>query len=90
MPMQYPRRGARLQLTYVPENQLPINGRPEFEAWPPFDPEVAGTLPENHGSFEVSGVEAAVAILAARMGKGKPTLQQMILEATGASRRLPL
>lgn len=77
----------RVQIAYVPERDL---GRlhsagPELDAWPAYDPEAAGTLPENTGGrfFEVSGVEAAVAILGASLGKGRPSLQTMMKEATG-------
>lgn len=75
----------RLQMAYIPEKQLPTDGQPMLEAWPEFDAEAAGTLPEDHGGgFEVSGVEAAVAIHAANLGKGRPALQRMLQEATGS------
>ena len=78
----------RLQVAYIPENDLEAqrNGGPDLDAWPDFDPEAAGTLPENRAPcFEVSGTEAAVAILAASLGKGRPALQRMIGQATGST-----
>lgn len=73
----------RLQLAYIPERELPTDGRPELTDWPAYDAEAAGTLPENRGGFAVSPTEAAVSILAACLGKGQPTLKAMVEKATG-------
>ncbi len=75
----------RVQAAYVPQRELEAQrgGGPELAEWPDFDPEAAGNLPEERGSFEVSGPEAAAAILAASLGKGRPSLQSMIEGVTG-------
>ena len=81
-----PGRVQRVQLAYVPPANLErYSGRGVYtlEVWPPFDPEAAGTLPENRGGFAVSPTEAAVSILAACLGKGQPTLKAMVEKATG-------
>lgn len=75
----------RLQCAYVTDREIPTGGRPELDAWPYFDAEAAGTLPEDAGcnAFQVSAVESAVSILAAHLGKGQPTVKRMMEDATG-------
>ncbi|MBN2003098.1 MAG: AAA family ATPase [Anaerolineae bacterium] len=77
----------RVQVAYIPERELQAlrNDGAELDEWPEFDPEAAGTLPEANGNcFEVNGIEAAVAILAAALGKGRPSLQKMVETAVGS------
>lgn len=62
------------------------DGWPALDRWPTFDPEAAGSLPESTGGgnpFTVSPTEAAVCILAAHLGKGRPTLCKMLEDAAG-------
>lgn len=77
----------RVQMAYIPERDLGRlrNGGPLLSAWPDYDPEVAGAAyTENEGTFQVSGVEAAVTLLAAHLGQGRPKLQTILAEAVGA------
>lgn len=75
----------RTQIAYIPEAHIPTGHAPDLEEWPDFDPESAGTLPDDKGKscFEVGGKEMAVAILGASLGKGRPALQKMLESATG-------
>ncbi len=77
----------RVQAAYIPQRELEAlhDGWPALDTWPDFDPEAAGTLPEAGAPcFEVSGVEAAAAILAASLGQGRPALQRSLEAATGS------
>jgi len=78
----------RVQVAYIAESELDAQhgAGPEFETWPDYDPEAAGTLPENVGAntFTISPIEAAVSLLAAHLGKGQPTVKRMIEDATGS------
>lgn len=75
----------RVQIAYILERDMPTGGQPALEDWPPYDPEAAGTLPEGVGApcFEVTGEEAAAAILAASLGHGRPRLQNALETLTG-------
>jgi len=77
----------RVQMAYIPERDLQQrhNTGPELSTWPEYDAVAAGTLSEEGGGgFQVSGVEAAVTLLAAHLNHGRPTLQTLLAEATGA------
>jgi len=74
----------RVQLAYIPESDLvnEASGEPEFDDWPDFDPEAAGTLPEDTGTGrQISGQEVAVSLVQAHLGAGRPTLQRAIENA---------
>ena len=74
----------RLQLAYIPERELPAGGGPELTDWPDYDPEAAGTLPENRGGPAFVPAETGAALLAAHLGKGRPWLRDYLQAETGA------
>jgi DNA segregation ATPase FtsK/SpoIIIE-like protein len=83
----------RVQLAYIPESALAneATGEAEFDEWPEYDPEAAGTLPENtNGGRPISGEEMAISLVQAHLGAGRPTLQRALenagLDKPGSSR----
>jgi hypothetical protein len=86
-----PGRVQRLQLAYVPRRALQRydhDGDYSLTAWPDYDPEALGRLPEDGGGEQhVSGTdepaEIGAAIEAAYRGRGRPWLRDRIEEATG-------
>lgn len=82
-----PGRVQRVQLAYVPPANLErYSGRGVYtlEVWPPFDPEAAGTLPEE-GARPDTAADVGAALLAAHLGKGRPWLRGKIGAATGTT-----
>lgn len=74
----------RVQLAYIPESYLAneASGEPLFDTWPAFDPEAAGTLPDEAGNGrQISGAEVAVSLVQAHLGAGRPTLQRALENA---------
>ena len=74
----------RLQLAYIPERDLPTDGRPELADWPAYDAEAAGSLPEGKGGAPFVAAETGAALLAAHLGKGRPWLRDYLQAETGA------
>ena len=86
-----PGRVQRLQLAYIPPRALQRydrDGDYPLTAWPPFDPEALGRLPEDDGGDHVSGsdepAEVGAAIEAAYRGRGRPWLRDRLEGVTGS------
>jgi len=74
----------RVQLAYLSQSELDRmqTGTPALKAWPEFDPEAAGTLPENAGGDAPKEVGAA--LIAAHLHKGRPWLRERLKDSSGS------
>jgi hypothetical protein len=88
----------RVQLAYIPPADLEQmnTDQPEMNAWPEFDPEAAGTLPDREDGvgWQYTGAELGMAVVQAHLGSGRPTLVRALENAglgkPGAERAIRL
>jgi len=69
-----PGRALRTQLAYIPVKDFAHvpTGEPMLEEWPPYDPEAAGTLPqEDTVNWAYGGDELGAAVWQASLGHGR-------------------